>query len=185
MHLTSQKGCRLAIGAYPAFSYDARGGGGDGLLGPLNQDGLRSLRFDPKNLIIPALSWRTTQILGLPMPPGLNISITTQKLEGSFAPDSGELSLQFEAQFCFTVGSWLTAPDLTVNTCLSSGKVESQRHHVQGQALDVDGNAVLVGVATVPLSGAAWLDQFLGLPDEALAVLKCCLLYTSPSPRDS
>ena len=62
-----------------------------------------------------------------------------------------------------------------MNTCLSSGKVESQRHHVQGQALDADGNAVLVGVAIVPLSGAAWLDQFLGLPDEALAVLKCQL----------
>jgi hypothetical protein len=34
---------------------------------------------------------------------------------------------------------------------------------------------VLVGVAVVEPTGEAWLDRFLGLPDEALAVLRCRL----------
>jgi len=35
--------------------------------------------------------------------------------------------------------------------------------------------ALLVGVATVDPSGDPWLDRFLGLPDEALALLRCQL----------
>ncbi|HGY5550140.1 MAG TPA: hypothetical protein ACN46R_00575, partial [Prochlorococcus sp.] len=61
MHLASQKGCRLAIGAYPAFSYDASSGGGVGILGPAEQNGLKSLHFDPQKLFIPDLNWRTTK----------------------------------------------------------------------------------------------------------------------------
>jgi hypothetical protein len=41
--------------------------------------------------------------------------------------------------------------------------------------LDAEGRGVLVGIALVPLSGAGWLDRFLGLPGEALAVLGCQL----------
>ena len=48
-----------------------------------------------------------------------------------------------------------------------------RRHRARGQVLDAAGSGVLVGVATVPPSGDAWLDRFLGLPDEALAVLRC------------
>jgi len=33
----------------------------------------------------------------------------------------------------------------------------------------------LVGLATVPATGEGWLDRFLQLPDEALAVLRCRL----------
>ncbi|MFL0732882.1 MAG: hypothetical protein AB8A35_06150 [Prochlorococcus sp.] len=175
MDLASQKGCRLAIGAYPAFSYDASSGGGKGILGPAEQTGLKTLHFDPQKLFIPDLNWRTTKILGLPMPPGLNISVKTERLEGYLATDSGKLILEFEARFRFTVGNLITAPDLMVKTCLSSDSVQSQRHHIKGQALKADGSAVLVGVANVPPSGARWLDNFLGLPDEALAVLRCKL----------
>ena len=38
-----------------------------------------------------------------------------------------------------------------------------------------DGGALLVGVAMVPPSGDPWLDHFLGLPDEALAMLRCSM----------
>jgi len=34
---------------------------------------------------------------------------------------------------------------------------------------------VLVGIATVEPTGEGWVDRFLGLPDEALAVLPCQL----------
>jgi hypothetical protein len=44
-----------------------------------------------------------------------------------------------------------------------------------GQPLGDDGGALLVGVAMVPPSGEPWLDHFLGLPDEALAMLRCTM----------
>jgi hypothetical protein len=47
---------------------------------------------------------------------------------------------------------------------------------VRGTPLDGEGRGVLVGIATVPPTGEAWLDRFLQLPDEALAVLRCRLL---------
>ena len=45
-----------------------------------------------------------------------------------------------------------------------------------GVPLDRDGRGVLVGTATVEPTGEAWLDRFLGLPDEALAMLRCRLV---------
>jgi hypothetical protein len=44
---------------------------------------------------------------------------------------------------------------------------------VRGQRLDQNNRGMLVGAARVEPCGAAWLDRFLGLPDEALAVLEC------------
>jgi hypothetical protein len=41
--------------------------------------------------------------------------------------------------------------------------------------LDGEGRGVLVGLAAVPATGAGWLDRFLLLPDEALALLRCRL----------
>jgi hypothetical protein len=35
---------------------------------------------------------------------------------------------------------------------------------------------VLVGLAPIQPSGAGWLDRFLGLPDEALALLRCTVI---------
>jgi hypothetical protein len=34
----------------------------------------------------------------------------------------------------------------------------------------------------VPPSGDAWLDRFLGLPDEALAVLRCRITNVAEQP---
>jgi hypothetical protein len=45
-----------------------------------------------------------------------------------------------------------------------------------GVPRDRDGRGVLVGVAVVEPTGKAWLDRLLGLPDEALAVLRCRLV---------
>ena len=38
MHLKSLEGCRLTIGSYPPFSYNASGGGGEGTLIPNQQN---------------------------------------------------------------------------------------------------------------------------------------------------
>lgn len=173
MRLKSLGGCRLAIGRYPTFSYDARGGGGNGVLSLVNEDFLQEVSFDNEDFVIPPLSWKTTKVLGLPIPPGLKIAICTEKLKGVFDKSNGKISLDFEARFRFSICSWLRAPDLIVKTCLNTGKVKSRLHNVEGQPIQEDGRTTLVGVSVVPRSGSYLLDSFLSLPNEALAVLEC------------
>ena len=174
LQLTTLEGCGLAIGRYPRFRYDGRGGGGFGSLGPATADGLRPLTFDPKGLEIPPLCSRTTRFLGLPLPPGLAIAIHPELLAGTLNPASGELQLQFRSRFRFSIGAYI-APDLVIDCALQSGAVQGRRHQASGSPLGASGEAFLVGVAVVQPCGEAWLDRFLGLPDEALALLRCRL----------
>lgn len=174
LQLITLEGCGLAIGRYPCFRYDGRGGGGPGVLGPENADGLRPLTFDPASLQIPPLCSRTTRFLGLPLPPGLAIEIHPEQLAGTLHAASGELRLQFRSRFRFSIGAY-TAPDLLIDCSLQSGAVDGRRHRARGSPLEASGEALLVGLAVVQPCGDAWLDRFLGLPDEALARLRCRL----------
>jgi hypothetical protein len=175
LQLTTLPGCALAIGAYPRFAYNAQGGRGIGWLGEDDEHG-RPLEFSPAELRIPPLNWRSTRVLGVPLPPGLTIAIEPRQLSGHLQPGSGELRLRFRARFhCSALGFYRPAA-LTIDTELSTGPVTSRRHSSRGAALDSDGRGLLVGVAQVPASGDAWLDRFLGLPDEALALLRCRLV---------
>ena len=173
LQLSTLAGCGLAIAGYPRFRYDARGGGGSAQLGQPSGDGRRPLRFQPDGLRIPPLDWRSTRVLGLPLPPGLSISIEPEQLEGVLDPATGSLALTFRARFFFRVGSLYCAPPLLVATELVTDEVTSRRHHLSGERPDGDGAALLVGVASIQPSGEPWLDRFLGLPDEALALLRC------------
>jgi hypothetical protein len=96
------------------------------------------------------------------------------------------VSLRFRARFRFRIQLGATelyqAPDLLVDTELRSDRCQGRRHRASGRALDGSGAALLVGVATVPPSGDAWLDRFLGLPDEALAVLRCRITNVAEQP---
>lgn len=177
VQLHTLAGCTLAIGAYPHFHYDARGGGGIGTL--LSARGNRAnLHFAASNLCIPPLNWRSTRILGLPLPPGLAITIAAEPLSGELERSNGAIRLDFNARFVLGVGGKrYSAPPLQVACSLTTGAVEGRRHRAVGQPLNADQQAVLVGIAQVPLSGEAWLDRFLGLPDEALAVLRCQLQW--------
>ena len=176
LQLTTEAGCGLAIGRYPRFRYDARGGGGSGQLEAPEAEGWRPLTFAPEGLTIPPLTWRTTRVLGLPLPPGFTISIAPQRLEGRWQQESGAVELEFLARFVFAVAGLYRAPDLIVRTRLGTAEARGQRHSAVGVPLDRDGRGVLVGVAVVEPTGEAWLDRFLGLPDEALAVLRCRLV---------
>ncbi len=69
--------CKLAVSVYPTFSYNAAGGGGSGSVSPGN-DGLLRLTFDPSSLDIPAINYQHASILGVPIPPPLNIAIVPQ-----------------------------------------------------------------------------------------------------------
>lgn len=94
------------------------------------------------------------------------------------------MALHFQARFRFAIGSLYRAPDLIVATTLSTGPVQGRRHRASGQPLDGDGRALLVGVATIAPSGDPWLDRFLGLPDEALALLRCRLVPRAAEAQD-
>ncbi len=118
----------------------------------------------------------------MPLPPGLEIAIRPQRLAGRWQPGSGRVELAFEARFQLLVAGQSVAPDLQVSTQLDTGEAGWRRGPVAGSPLDAEGRGVLVGVALVPPTGEGWLDRFLGLPGEALAVLHCRLL-PAPQPR--
>ncbi|MFN9631183.1 MAG: hypothetical protein ACK59A_13275 [Cyanobacteriota bacterium] len=174
MALATEAGCALAIGPYPRFRYDGRGGGGRATATPL-ANGWQALRFDPSSLSIPALSCFTTRFLGLPLPPGLRITIQPHQLEGHWQPDSGAVDLTFRASFSLQLAGRAVAPDLIVATQLVTRAVDGRRHQVSGTPLNGEGRGVLVGLARVAPTGEGWIDRGLSLPDEALAVLRCRL----------
>jgi hypothetical protein len=173
--LATEKGCALAIAFYPRFRYDGRGGGGVGHAGKDLGGGWQALEFEPVSLAIPPLNSRTTRLLGLPLPPGLEIAIHPETLQGRWQPESGAVELAFLARFALLLAARPVAPDLIVATELATHAVRGQRHQAQGTPLDGQGRGVLVGVATVEPTGEGWVDRFLQLPDEALAVLRCQL----------
>jgi hypothetical protein len=173
--LATEDGCALAIAFYPRFRYDGRGGGGVGHAGELLGGGWQSLVFEPSSLAIPPLNSRTTRLLGWPLPPGLEIAIHPEKLQGRWHPGSGEMELTFLARFALLLAARPVAPDLIVDTQLATHAVRGQRHQAQGTPLDSQGRGVLAGIASVAPTGEGWVDRFLQLPDEALAVLRCQL----------
>lgn len=173
--------CSLAIGAYPRFQYDASGGGGVGVLHPGDSEGRRPLHYPHEQLVIPPLNRRTTRVLGMPLPPGLEVRIHPETLEGWLEPDSGAVQLHFQARFVFSAAGIYQAPPLWVDTLLTSAAAQEpvppRWGRPMGQALGADGALTLVGVAPVAPSGDRWFDRLLGLPSEALAVLHCRLSW--------
>lgn len=126
--------------------------------------------FDTSGLVIPDLSYRTTSIIGVPMPPPLNIAISPQKLEGDINLATGQIDLMFESNFCFTVGGLYQAPPLVVRTVLTTESSSGEMRQATGKRLQ-SGHARLVGVARVPRVEELFTDTFLMLPTDALAIL--------------
>ena len=173
MQLRSLNECRLKIGKYPPFTYNAYGGGGKATLLPNQKNNLLHISFSSKTFSIPPLTSRTTRFLSLPLPPGFNIEMSMDKLEGTIDKKSGEVLLKFESKFIFSIGAKLKFPELIVNTLLKTGKVKGKLHEEEGQVLQENGKTKLVGISTIPKTGNKILDTFLGLPNEALAELQC------------
>ena len=173
MKLKSLEDCRLKIGSYPTFSYNACGGGGKGTLIPSQAKNILYLHFSSKTFSIPPLTSKTTKFLSLPLPPGLKIEMTMDKLVGTIDKNSGEILFKFESRFVFSIGSVIKFPDLLVKTLLETGEVTGKLHQSSGLALQKNGRAKLVGVSIIPPTGNKILDTFLDLPNEALAELNC------------
>ena len=173
MQLKSLEGCRLTIGSYPPFSYDASGGGGKGTLVPSKKNNILYLSFSSKTFSIPPLTSNTTKFLFLPLPPGLKIEMSMDKLKGTIDKNSGKVFLKFESRFIFSIGVIIKFPALIVKTSLKTGKVQGKLHQAEGIDLQKDGKTKLVGISIIPPTGNKILDAFLGLPNEALAELQC------------
>tara|TARA_B100000214_G_C23927606_1_gene609137 strand:+ start:547 stop:1077 length:531 start_codon:yes stop_codon:yes gene_type:complete len=173
MQLNSLEGCLLKIGKYPPFHYNACGGGGKASLLPNQQDNLQFISFSSETFSIPPLNSKTTRFLSLPLPPGLKIEMSMDHLEGTIDVNSGEVLLEFESNFLFSIGSMLQFPELIVKTLLKTGKVEGKNNEAEGLVRQSNGITKLVGIATIPKTGHKVLDTFLGLPNEALAILNC------------
>lgn len=176
LQLHTLAGCGLAIGRYPRFRYNATGGRGEASIAAADPAGWRLVRFDPQTLRIPPLDSRSTRFLGLPLPPGLRIDVVPDQLEGRVQDGSGAIELHLRARFRFSLLRAYRAPDLQVVVDLSTATASGARHRLNGAPLDRRGEAELVGIAVVPATGEAWFDRFLGLPDEALAQLRCRVL---------
>ncbi len=173
MKMKSLEGCRLTIGSYPPFTYNAYGGGGKLTVIPSQKNNLLHVSFSSETFSIPPLTSKTTKFLSLPFPPGLKIEMSMDKLEGTIDKISGEVLLKFESKFIFSIGAKLKFPELIVNSLLTTGKVKGKLHEEEGQVLQGNGKTKLVGIATIPITGNKILDNFLGLPNEALAELQC------------
>ena len=173
MQLKSLENCRLTIGSYPPFYYNAYGGGGKGTLLSRQRNNILYLRFSSKTFSIPPLTSKTTKFLSLPLPPGLKIKMSMDKLEGTINNNSGEVLFEFESKFTFSIGAIITFPDLLVKTSLQTGEVKGKLHEGKGLVLQKNGKAKLVGIAIIPPTGNKILDTFLDLPNEALAELQC------------
>ena len=173
MQLESLEGYRLKIGKYPSFSYNAYGGGGEATLLPNQKSNLLHVSFSSKTFSIPPLTSKTTRFLSLPLPPGFKIEMSMDQLEGTIDKNSGEVLLKFESKFIFSIGAMHQFPELIVNTLLKTGKVKGRIHTAEGLVLQRNGTIKLVGIATIPRTDNKILDTFLGLPNEALAELKC------------
>ncbi len=172
MELKSLEGCRLKIGKYPPFTYNASGGGGKATLIPNQKHNLLNISFSSKTFSIPSLTSKTTRFLSLPLPPGLKIKMSMNLLEGTIDKNSGDVLLKFESKFQFSIGAMYRFPALMVKTLLKTGKVKGKIHEGEGLVLQSNGTTKLVGIATIPKTGHQILDAFLALPNGAMAELK-------------
>ncbi|WP_269623196.1 hypothetical protein [Prochlorococcus marinus] len=174
--LKSQTECQLAIGSYPIFLYDARGGGGEANLLSSNTKNNLHYKFDSETFSIPPLNSKTTKFLGMPLPPGLQIKMFMNKLEGTIDFQTGEVIFDFNASFEFSICRLIKFPNLIINTILGTRRVKSRLFDVSGQVLQKDKQTTLVGIAMIERTNNWILDSFLKLPNEALAVLKCQII---------
>eukprot|EP01018_Ginkgo_biloba_P016871 Gb_11488 [translate_table: standard] len=173
--LQTLNGCKLGIGRYPDFEYNAEGGGGEGI-GKSLSNGRVDVMFDVQSIHIPALTFKTTKFLGFPLPPFLRISIAPQSFHGFIEQNTGKVELNFRANFYFSVSSLYKPPPLVVETLLTTEATKGEVRNGRGERLDSEGCCRLVGVATVVPINDYFLNAFLNLPTECLADMSAKIL---------
>ncbi|KAK8944776.1 hypothetical protein KSP39_PZI008444 [Platanthera zijinensis] len=173
--------CRLGIGRYPDFEYNAIGGIGTavGEARTTNPADEIFVDFDIGTLHVPPLTGETTRFLGLPLPPLLKIDIAPEIFQGTINRKSGRVELRFRAGFWFSIGRIYRAPPLMVETTLTSEESKGSMRRGRGKMMDAEGMCRLVGVAAVDPIDDAFMNFFLGLPTECVAELSAQVLITT------
>ncbi len=172
MYLRSLDNCKLKIGIYPPFSYNASGGGGLATKIIPERENIKQLVFDVNNFTIPDVNYYTTKFLLLPLPPGISIKIEPKIIIGRVNEDTGDVSLEFKAYFSFSLLNIYKAPDLIINTILRSTKPVLKRNSLDVSEAIQKHNLILSGSSTVNPTGNFIFDKFLGLPTKAFASLR-------------
>ncbi|XP_051138105.1 uncharacterized protein LOC127256245 [Andrographis paniculata] len=187
----TRKSCKLGISIFPDFDYNAESGSGSGLgsssttktsavdrIDDKNGTTQLSVMFDAQRLYIPPMSFNTARFLGLPLPPFLRIDIVPEALYGTIDRESGEIELNFKAEFWFSVGTVYKAPPMLVDTVLTTEESRGKMRGGKGERMQKDGSCRLVGIATVDPIDDVFMDTFLGLPTECLAVLNAVIAFS-------
>uniref|UniRef100_A0A803M0J5 Uncharacterized protein n=1 Tax=Chenopodium quinoa TaxID=63459 RepID=A0A803M0J5_CHEQI len=86
-----------------------------------------------------------------------------------------KVDLEFKAKFWFSMGTIYKAPPLLVSTNLTSEESQGKLRKGRGQRMEKNGNCMLVGVATVDPIDDLFMNTFLGLPTECLAVMNATI----------
>lgn len=106
-------------------------------------------------------------------------------MQGTLDKASGKLELEFDATFHASLWPLYSAPPLTVRTKLTSETATGQRRGTwRGERL-AGGRAVLVGVAQVPRTSAAFVNALLQLPTEAYTRMSMSLTPADETGLDS
>ena len=80
IRMSTTKNSALAIGFYPTFKYNASGGGGVGSITSI-EGNKATVHFDPKDVLIPPLNWRTGVHLQLPFKMRIKSWVLQQSLK--------------------------------------------------------------------------------------------------------
>ena len=137
------------------------------------QKNIYNISFSNSSFSIPPLTSKTTKFLSIPLPPGIKIEMNMDRLQGKINDLSGEIILDFESRFVLSICSLYSFPNLLIKTSLTTGTVKGKLHEEKGFISKRNGKLRLVGISIVPITGNKILDNFLNLPNEALAVLQC------------
>lgn len=105
--LETLRDCSLAVSIYPTFAYNATGGGGRGRVLEVNGDVL-TVEFDATSLNIPPIDYRSTKVVGVPIPPPLKIEILPKSLKGTIDVRTGRPTWISMPSFSLTPGRCTT-----------------------------------------------------------------------------
>ncbi|GIL61447.1 hypothetical protein Vafri_15892 [Volvox africanus] len=194
--MSVQNGGRLAIGGLfnavynPGWHWGLERGGS--LLRVTRAEGSRLFVRDEFCGPAPPLSWTTCFLpytwpfLMIPMlPPGLSINIRTTRLEGWIDIATGEVDFVFNSAFSASLAGGLIKwepPPLAVDAKMGTAEQTGSVFHAAGERLN-GADATLVALSVVPRTDNKWQNLLMGLPTDALSVLKVRMEFLGTRPK--
>ena len=163
VQMTVGKEGRLSIaflGSFAEYPYDGKGSDGVGTLGPV-VDGRATVEFS--EFQIPPLQF-------IPGLDAIRVEIEPHGLSGEIDFCTGRIDLDFDSTFTPFMGD-RKVTSLSVVTTITTDTSTGFSQNVTGERLDRWGDALLVGVAQVPLTDDPLTNFMLDLPNDAVCEL--------------